>query len=255
MWEWASLFKPLFLPPFALGWLVVAAFLLLRRRPRAARALLGVFLVGVYMLALPRVALALLQLTEAAASAPGVARAQAIVILAGGKVLEYDRQNRVIGAAPNALTLERLHEGARLARATGLPILVSGGTTDGEMPTEAAIMGRVLVRDFGLTPRWVEEESKNTIENALRSGPLLKAQGVTRIALVTHAFHMRRAAWLFETAGFEVAPAPVHPITRRSEWSVIDFLPSMQSLLRSHYAFHEMAGLAAARVRAAWDSP
>lgn len=255
MWEWASIFKHLVLPPFSLGWLVVLAWFQLRRRPALARWLLAVFLVGVYTLALPRVALALLRLTEAKASAAEMAGAQAIVILAGGKVLEYDRDNRVVEAAPNAFTLERLHEGVRIARATGLPVLVTGGTTDGELPTEAEIMRRVLVRDYGITPRWVEQNSRNTIENAALSAPLLKAQGIERIVLVTHAFHMRRSAWLFANAGFNVAPAPVHPITTRSESTYVDYVPTMQSLLRSYYAFNEMAGLAGARVRAAWATP
>ncbi|MBL8379653.1 MAG: YdcF family protein [Burkholderiales bacterium] len=249
------MFKHLVLPPIALGWLIVIAWFQVRRRPALARVLLAAFMACVYLLALPRVSLALLRMTEAAVIDAQFVGAQAVVILAGGKVLEYDRQDRVVNASPNSFTLERLHEGARIARATGLPVLVTGGSTDGELPTEAEIMRRVLVRDYSITPRWVEERSRNTIENAVLSAPLLKREGVRRVILVTHAFHMRRSAWLFADSGLEVLPAPVRPVTTRSETSFGDYLPTAQSLLRSYYAFNEMAGLAGARLRAAWATP
>jgi uncharacterized SAM-binding protein YcdF (DUF218 family) len=52
-------------------------------------------------------------------------------------------------------------------------------------------------------------DSRDTRENALRSFALLSPQGITRIALVTHDWHMQRSKMLFEAAGFQVLPAPM----------------------------------------------
>ena len=65
-----------------------------------------------------------------------------------------------------------------------------------------------LSRDFGVTARWIESRSRDTFQNAQYSAPLLRAQGVTRILLVTDALHEHRAAAEFAAAGLAVRPAP-----------------------------------------------
>ena len=125
-----------------------------------------------------------------------------IVVLGGGR----DRDDPAWGAdQPSPLALERLRYAARLARASGLPLLTSGGLHFGEPPSEAKIMADTLKRDFGVDVRWQEEESRTTWENATFSAKLLQPAGVRRVLLVTQASHMPRARWCFERAGFEAA--------------------------------------------------
>jgi uncharacterized SAM-binding protein YcdF (DUF218 family) len=105
-------------------------------------------------------------------------------------------------------TLDRMRYGARLARDSGLPLLVSGGAPSGGRP-EGELMREALERDFVIKVRWVEAASRNTAENASMSAPILKAAGVTRIALVSNAWHLPRALPLFQKEGLEVTPAPM----------------------------------------------
>ncbi|MCX7165810.1 MAG: YdcF family protein [Rhodocyclales bacterium] len=131
-------------------------------------------------------------------------RVQAIVVLGGGSYYaapEYD------GDTVGYRTLERLRYGARLARESRLPLLVTGGAPFGGRP-EAESMREVLESEFGVKVRWVEGTSRDTAENASLSAPMLKAAGVTRIALVSHGWHLPRAIPLFEKQGLEVTAAP-----------------------------------------------
>src|SRR5688572_22301733 len=86
--------------------------------------------------------------------------ASAIVILAAGRrtyAPEFD------GETVDGLSLERLRYGALLARQTRLPVLVSGGMGDGttRLPL-AKLMADALLRDYGISARWLESQSTNT---------------------------------------------------------------------------------------------
>jgi uncharacterized SAM-binding protein YcdF (DUF218 family) len=142
-------------------------------------------------------------------------------------------------------TLERLRYAARLQRATRLPILVSGGAPFGVTTPVAILMRAALKRDFDVEPRWIEAQSRNTFENAQRSFAMLGAAGITRIYLVTHAWHMPRALWSFERAGFDVAPAPMGFTTiNREDRGPLDYLPMARGLASSSLALNERLALA-----------
>ena len=103
-------------------------------------------------------------------------------------------------------------------------------------------MKEAIEQDFGGQVRWVESVSRDTQENARLSAPLLKAAGISRIALVSHAWHLRRAIPLFEQQGFEVIPAPT-AFSRSSGHPLALFLPGAQALGNSSMALHEWLGL------------
>lgn len=118
-------------------------------------------------------------------------------------------------------------------------------------------MRRALAEDFGVTARWVEIESCDTAENAAHVAALLKREGVTRIALVTHVWHLPRARHLFERQGMTVVAAPTGFITVGSAGGVLDaignWLPSAKALRRSYWAAHEWLGLWASIMRTSVD--
>lgn len=135
--------------------------------------------------------------------------AQAIVVLGGG----VHAQAPEYGAAqPGPHTLQRLRYGAWLARKTGKPLAFAGGVgwaalgTDTE--AEGTVARRVLQEEYGLALKWMDDRSRDTGENAARMAQLLQPAGVRRIALVTDATHIPRAAAAFRAAGFEVIAAP-----------------------------------------------
>jgi len=175
----------------------------------------------------------------APASLAQVRQTGAIVILGAG-VRSYAPE--MGGPTVNSLALERLRYGARLARESGLPVLVTGGAPEGYIP-EAIAMRDVLQNEFGIPVKWTESASLDTRDNATYSARLLKAAGIERITLVTHAAHMARARAAFEAAGLDVTPAPTAWLSNPNidyEW--YDFLPSPRSAYNGWYAIHEWLG-------------
>ncbi len=195
------------------------------RRPRGAAAVALVSLITLALLLTPPVTGRLVDLLEERAGLPlDVARLQgmladgsgapeAIVVLGGG--IREDAREPDGRFSPMPRTLERLHHAARLARASSLPVLVSGGRPVGMSISEAEVMATVLAGDLGVVARWREDRSPNTDANARRSAELLNAEGISRIVLVTHAYHMWRARAVFEANGLSVVAAPTAYLTGR----------------------------------------
>ena len=240
----------LLLPPGILILLACAGLLLLPRRPRAGAALLWAAVLALLVLSLPVTGRALLAgLEETAAPValedPALARrAEAIVVLGGGRVWDAPEH---AGDSVNMYTLERLRYAARLQRATGLPVLVSGGSALGERVPEAELMRQTLVRDFDVPVRWTEKRSRNSFENALYSRAILEAAGVGSALLVTHAWHMHRVQWSFDRAGLRVVPAPMGFST--GSGSGLGWLPTAEGLSMSRRALREHLGLLWYRLR------
>jgi uncharacterized SAM-binding protein YcdF (DUF218 family) len=230
-----TLLRELLLPPTSLLLLGFLGLWLWQRRPRLARALLLIVCTSLWLLSTPVIAQLL---TVAAQRYPALdlrtaPTAGAIVILGGGGQRAWAPEYQ--GPAAGAVLLERLSYGAFLARQTGLPVLVSGHGI------EAVAMRATLVRNFGLTPRWVDDAAYDTFENARDSARLLRADGVHRVLLVSHGTHLWRAAQEFIAAGIEVVPAPVnYGGTPEGTW--LRWLPDAEALRRSHLAIYEVFG-------------
>lgn len=169
---------------------------------------------------------------------------QAIVVLAGG-IRYYSPE---YGGDDIALrTLGRLRYAAQLARRSGLPLLVSGGSGDSERDnalTEGVMMQRMLQSEFVLTnPVWVEDRSQNTQENALYSSRILRSNSVNRVLLVTTAMHMARAVMAFRRNGIDVVAAPTLFFSEQPEPLDIDsWIPSVPAIEITRYALHEWLG-------------
>ena len=134
LWEIGTIAKTVLLPPLLWGWLVLFGLVMFKRRPRAARlAIAGGLFLG-YLSATPLVAGSLMYLVADGRKAADGLRPQAIVVLAGGRTLQFDDAGRVISAGLGPSTSERVLEGIRLARLNKLPILVSSGKPDGRDP-------------------------------------------------------------------------------------------------------------------------
>lgn len=233
------------LPPF--GLLLLAAFgvLAARRWPRFGRSLALASLAALVVLSFPWCGNALLaSLERYPPIAPGdLARAQAIVVLGGGL---YPAAPEYGTDTVNHASLVRARYAVQLQRRSGLPILASGGTVYGGTP-EAAVIKSLVQRELGGQVRWSEEISRDTAENAAFSAIQLKRDGVTRIALVSHAWHLPRAVELFERQGLTVYPAPTAFATNYPD-VLARFLPSAGALANSGTAIHEWAGILVQRM-------
>jgi len=231
-----------FLPP-PLNLLIIAGIglWLWHKRPFIARLLVTSSFLGIWLLSTPYVSDALMHSLEGEHHAIDSQKplADAIVVLGGGT---YFHAPEYGGDTINKETLERLRFAAKLHRETGKPILVTGGKPLGNSASEASQMRQVLEKEFNVPVKWVEGESDNTLENARMSHEALKQAGITRIYLVTHAWHMPRAVQAFQSAGLQVVPAPT-AYTTRYETTLLTFIPNADALRDSRWFFHETIGM------------
>lgn len=236
-----GLLGSLLLPPTNGLLLLILATLFHRRRWAFAVALLG----GTLLLAqsLPPVAGWLNETLEKRAGPvlTDTHGAGAIVVLGSGLSIDTPEYG---GDTVTDRSLIRARYGAVVARRTGLPVLVSGGTPRNAERSEADVIGDLLEKEFGVPVRWREGDSLDTADNARFSAVILHAQGIRKIVLVTQTFHMVRARRLFEAAGFEVIPAPTELASRHERpRTLLDWLPRTRALQDSYYALHEWLGL------------
>jgi len=237
----------LVLPPTGPLLLALVGLALLGRRPRLGRSLAWVGVAALLVLSLPAVSHALLRsLGPPALDLRRTGEVQAIVILGGG----VRRNAAEFGGDTLArLTLERVRYGALVARATRLPVLVSGGSVYGGT-AEAALMKRALEEEFNVEVRWSEERSRDTRSNAAESASILLAAGIKRILLVAHGFDMPRASAEFASAGLQVTPAPTVTAEERLRFdNPIELLPTTSALQGSYYALYELLAEAVRRTR------
>lgn len=246
-WFAANLISAFLLPPLNLILLGTAGVLLLKRHPKVGKVLVISTLTLLYLMSTPFVAETALQKLETLPVPDFVdTDIQAVVVLGGGTYFnapEYD------GHTVNRYSLERIRYAARLHRLTGKPILATGGAPSaiggapsGNNFSEAAQMKAALEKEFQVPVKWIEETSDNTRKNAYKSFAILNADGVTRIALVTHAWHMPRAAREFEQAGFKITPAAT-TFTTRYTTDLFAFIPTAGALQKSRLFLHEVIGL------------
>ena len=93
-----------------------------------------------------------------------------------------------------------------------------------------------------------EEQSRNTIENAVFARLIANPKPGERWLLVTSAYHMPRAMAAFRAAGFPVEAYPVDWRTRGSNDLVRPFASLSEGLRRTDTAVHEWIGLFAYRL-------
>ncbi|HET8745301.1 MAG TPA: YdcF family protein [Ramlibacter sp.] len=171
---------------------------------------------------------------------------QAIVVLGAGVWPDPPEYG---SAQPSEPALVRLRYAARLARQSGKPIAFAGGlgwgAMDGMEP-EGTVARRMLQEDYGLSVRWLDDRSRDTAENAERMAALAGRDGVRRIALVTDAVHMPRAAAAFRRAGFDVVPAPTD-FPQRERSALLEWLPSSSGFVACRHVIREWLGGLVAR--------
>jgi uncharacterized SAM-binding protein YcdF (DUF218 family) len=244
-WQLTNTLVALLLPPGVLILVMAGGLALRQTRPRLGTNLVSGGLAALYVLSMPLTAHFLLAFWEHQPSATTTGSAAAIVVLGGSKSHDAPEYG---GDTVHGATLLRLRYAAHLHRRTGLPILVSGGSPEGSAQSEAELMQRTLQNEFSVPVRWIEGRSANTLENARLSYRMLAAENIHSIHLVTHAWHMPRAQFVFEAAGFRVIPAATG-YTTRYRLTVLEFLPSARALRDSALFFHEVIGIVWYRLR------
>jgi uncharacterized SAM-binding protein YcdF (DUF218 family) len=162
------------------------------------------------------------------------------IVLLGGAM----RGDAHMGRLPDLnRQADRLVHATALYKAGKAPlILLTGGGPPGDR-TEAQQMRDILVV-MGVPQRamLLENQSRDTHDNAVYSAILLQGKGLRRVLLVTSAFHMRRAQALFAAQGLDVVPAPTDFQRVVSNSAFPGGLPQVSNLARTTHALHELAG-------------
>ncbi|MBK1645660.1 hypothetical protein CKO25_13585 [Thiocapsa imhoffii] len=237
---------------FSLAALILAAVLLMmeRRRLGLVIMLLGILWLGFWSIPLVSDAVRHTlerQYEQQAASA--MPTADAIVVLGGG-----------LGAVPLewpypdlAAAADRVWHAARLYHAGKAPLLiVSGGAMpwQGARRSEADAMLQFLT-DLGVPAQAIrlEQESRNTRENALFTAALMETEHLERVLLVTSALHMPRAVAAFRAVNLEVIPAPTDFEVVPEPPHPLRLMPDAAALSDSTRALKEYLGLWVYRAR------
>jgi uncharacterized SAM-binding protein YcdF (DUF218 family) len=167
-----------------------------------------------------------------------------VVVLGGGRQrLAPEYAEPMLTEAP----LARLHYGIWLARATGIALAYSGGVGWAEQggPSEARTAQQIAAHHYKMDMRWLEENSRDTRENANFSIELLLQAGVKHVVIVTHASHMPRAVRAFTQAAqgrLHITAAPMGFVTL-DERPPLPWLPTGKGMAAVHAAWHEVIGL------------
>jgi uncharacterized SAM-binding protein YcdF (DUF218 family) len=156
-----------------------------------------------------------------------------------------------VSAARNEVALneaaERVTSAVALARRyPQARIVYSGGTGALVYPEgNEAVSAVRIFESLGIPPERiiVEEQSRNTVENAVFSLLLAMPQPGERWLLVTSGYHMPRAMGVFRAAGFPVEAYPVDWRTRGPQDALRPFSTLSGGLERADTAAHEWIGL------------
>ena len=244
---------PLLLYPLGLGCVLILAALLLRR-PAWRRASLLAALLLLWLGGNRYVAVGLARLLERDQTSCLASQQAQVLVLLGGGTLPPDAPRTMVeisGAGDRVLHAARLFQMGQAEF-----ILASGGKLDGSPQgrSSAEDMADLLMWLGVPQPAiWLEDDSRNTYENALYSARLLAEKGLHRILLVTSAAHMPRARRLFEAQGLEVIACPTDFTVTDSQWQqlwsrdlkvlLLDLLPTAENLAVTTRILKEYLGI------------
>jgi uncharacterized SAM-binding protein YcdF (DUF218 family) len=172
-----------------------------------------------------------------------------IVVLGGAISLDVSAARAAVALNEAA---ERITATVELARRyPDARIIFSGGNNF--LLASDAVEAAIAVQEFealGIAHERItaEEQSRNTIENAVFSHLLANPQPGERWILVTSAYHMPRAIAAFRAAGFPIEAYPVDWRTRGPVDALTPFPSLGDGLRRTDTAVREWVGLLAYRI-------
>ena len=146
---------------------------------------------------------------------------------------------------------DRFFAGIKLLNANkGKKIIYTGGLLPWEKKknTEGELLKNISI-EFGVDENDILTTKKvqNTYEEANALSYLINKK--SKIILVTSAFHMNRAVFLFKKHGFKVFPYPVDFQFKNNKITILDFIPSAGSLSSSSFVIREVLGRIYYRVK------
>ncbi|MBP9743287.1 MAG: YdcF family protein [Burkholderiales bacterium] len=236
------LLQSFFLPPFNAIIIIIIGIILtnFRKKTGIIIALLGILLL--YIQATPIMAYWISKKYELPPlTSQEFQSSQAIVILGGGvnrKGPEY-----TLDANVSKATLIRLNYAVFLAKQDPTKLIIPSGGYTGNI-READLMRELLIDIYKVTnPIIVENQSRNTDENAKFAANILLARNIKNVIIVTQAFHMRRAMMLFHKYGLNpVAGSTDYYTDDNALTPALMFIPNAGAMHQVATIYHEILG-------------
>lgn len=250
-----SKFVPLFIYPVGLLFciLIVISILIFTRRLRAAQTFLIAGILLVFVAGNGWTAYKLIRSLEdryRPMSVEDTPQGDVIVVLGGGIALPLPPRlyTELNGSSDRLLHALRLYRAGKADY-----ILLTGGNVFDQPGLESAShYARELLELWGVpsTAIVMERESRNTIQNAEYTAPVLRERQWTKVLLVTSATHMHRSMLAFRSAGIEAIPVPIDfQAVDSAEPEALSWIPSANALGATTHALHEYLGRLWYRIR------
>ena len=170
-----------------------------------------------------------------------VSKADAIVVLSG-MISTVETNGKISYEFGGAV--DRILSGIDLFKEDKAPFLI---LTNGKLPWSLGIPEGEYLKEFSIKFGIPEnrilltENVQNTDQEAKAVKKLLKTNDVN-IILVTSAFHMARAKKIFESRNIKVSPFAVDFKNSAKKITIMDFIPSSNSLSNTSFFVREMMG-------------
>lgn len=154
-----------------------------------------------------------------------------VAIVLGAKV-------RADGTASPALA-RRVDHAVRLMREGRVGhLLMSGGPVSHPVPEAWVMRDRALAAGLEPDAVHVEDRSVDTITNARFTAPILAAAGWRRALVVSDAYHLPRALYIFRRHGIMAEGSGARPDRPTAEWAWAH-LREVFAFLKTLYRLHQ----------------
>ncbi len=229
------------LPPGVFIILLLIGAIFLKKRQKKFLISIAIFL---YMLSIGPTKDLFLMPLENAYKIPSVSAAnsyEAYVVLGGGV---YDEVPDIDGEGfPGEDGLTRIICAFRLFQLYKKPIIYSGGNI-GDRKPEAEVAKRLLL-SLGIDKQYILSEgmSMDTFENAKYVKKLAEQHNITKIVLITNAYHMKRSKMLFDKHFKEILPFPAGYKTSKTKYDIYSYMPNAANLFAISIAIKEYLGI------------
>jgi uncharacterized SAM-binding protein YcdF (DUF218 family) len=232
------------LPPQVNIVILVLGMLIWFFAPRTGKVMAVIGIASVWMFSTPFIANHLIGILQNPyvmldPEASGKHQSTAILVLGGGGSVD-DAYRQVYTVSD--VTLQRLKYAVSLYQKTHLPIIVSGGKTNGSNNSEADIMAKYLQENDNIIVAFKDEKSQSSENDHAYLASLFKQKHIDNIYLVTHAWDMARSQFIFECAGLKVTPAPMGYV-ESVDGIVSNWIPNLRALNVSAIAVHEFLSM------------
>lgn len=164
-----------------------------------------------------------------------------IYVLLGGGIITTTVEGNIPGIMPSV----RILKTAEYYKKYPKKIYISGGSPLQNQESESSVYARELI-SLGVNPTdiIIEDNSKNTNENALFIKEKLNSIENKNIILITSAFHMKRSVAIFQKnmQEFEIIPAPCNYLASQEKENFFYYIPKYYNFMKFQLWIWESIG-------------